>query len=278
MLDALRRQSQGDPAGAWEALRLCLQSVRRVESPALFGPGDRTTAIVVPSLLIAFDRWSSDPNVDAAMLRRALEDVLAIDAPNPDQRAALRDEYDRVMKAIESPGEAIWKSIEAELNDPWDESYLNRQVPGMAWCRLFVRNEPERSRRVARLVFANWRRRLQEPWRVDPGPIAVPLGSVYSSSLTIPSVWIYPDDPAWPPSLEEKAERMTEALVFKRVITNSQGPSQLLDIQAGHRRALLAVLLAALHQRERGQPFPGDPDALIDPFLASRKARGDRNP
>ena len=54
-------------AGSWDATGVCAGSARIVHEPA-------TSRIV---------HWAADPRVDAAQLRKALDDTLAADAPDP---------------------------------------------------------------------------------------------------------------------------------------------------------------------------------------------------
>jgi len=152
LLEASRLEDEGDLAAALGYHVAILRSgnhcghrgvpIERLVGAALYGRGCESLT-----------RWAANPRVDPPLLRRAIDGVLAADALTPTISEVLKAEYlcfrnsldDPKLLAIELTGGDLpkayhWPGGRAVLED----------LP-----RLF-RREPERSRRVVRLMFANW--------------------------------------------------------------------------------------------------------------------------
>ena len=108
--------------------------------------------------------WAKDPRVNAKMLRQALEDVQKIDQMTAPDSEVIRSLYFLMMNTFQDPkemklllqyasrpanngsGYGVWRIID-DIRlwglDRFQES------------KVYSRNEPERSKRVLRLIFAN---------------------------------------------------------------------------------------------------------------------------
>jgi hypothetical protein len=150
----------------------------------------------------------------------------------------------------------------------WMVKATGRKVP-IQRLRLQATNDVERSRRAARLLFANWLAQVDKP-ATKRAPIAIQKPML-----------IYEFDPASlaaargvdPETLDKAIDHAALAnqmfhpddlaSQFPRTPWEGDGPLA----REPRRRAVLIVKLAAeLYRRERGQP-PATAGALVGPYL-----------
>jgi len=106
---------------------------------------------------------TSNPKVDSALLIRAAAEVARIDALTPSISDNLKVEYIAVNRVLDDlPGLARTLDAMGSQAFPYDE---NRRGLRAYW---FAKREPERSRRVARLVFTNWLAHCDDPAMTAP--------------------------------------------------------------------------------------------------------------
>jgi hypothetical protein len=168
-LEALRLEARGDLEGAWGWYRAMLRASRHLGRRGTY----RRLAMSQVLLTQAEDRilgWAARADVGAPLLRRALAEARAIDAMTAPPSETLKAEYLEALRALDAvraaprlpgrpePGEGEWYAF----------------LPLYPLARMFFRNEPERSRRVVRLIFANRlayadRPPATRPWLVAPG-------------------------------------------------------------------------------------------------------------
>jgi len=147
LLEAARLTSQGHVVAAWEWYRAVLRTSRLIGMhasliPRLIGVASQSmaTEAVIP--------WSARPELTAADLRGALNDVLLIDAMSPPTSDCLKIEY---FVASNSFG--------------WFESQLG---PGTAFFAFG--GGRDRAQRSLNLIFANWLSQADRP-RFQRAPI-----------------------------------------------------------------------------------------------------------
>lgn len=147
-LEASRLVESGDVEGAWRWYRAALRASRHSLAG---GMGSRNST---GRLLMGIERdlvlWLRHPRTDAILVRRALDDVLAlkeIDAPP--------------INDIKSAYLAWMKEMNDAPADHWLRQYRDEEKgllahllhkPEWLW---FMKREPERTRRVVKIVFAN---------------------------------------------------------------------------------------------------------------------------
>src|SRR5262249_44098492 len=108
--------------------------------------------------------WAADPRTDVDQLRRALEDVIA-NGPGPEWEASsLRVDYLLAMRELDRPNGILNMADDEDLSyriggEPLPPDLARRALA----ARLFLLREPERSRRVLRLLFANWLTHVEIP-------------------------------------------------------------------------------------------------------------------
>ena len=109
--------------------------------------------------------WSADPRVDAALLRRALNDVLIADALTPPMSETMKLGYLVYLRELEelraTPGEIpLPGGPDGWLDKAVSWAGVKNQVQR---ARLMASNDVERSRRVLRLLHANWLAQVDKP-------------------------------------------------------------------------------------------------------------------
>lgn len=162
-VEAARRVHEGDLAGAWEIERAILRSGVHCGRHGILVER-LVDAAIVRQATERIVRWAADPRVDAALLRRALADVEAAEAMRTPASEVLKREYVLLMNALEDPRLRDAPAQYARLLQ-WSPPPPSLKIgPLTLTADQFrygglarsSRGEPERSRRVLRLVFANW--------------------------------------------------------------------------------------------------------------------------
>jgi hypothetical protein len=272
LLEGSRLEEQGDMAGAWGWYRAVLRAIRHIGMHATIfrrhliqrWDGDLRSRLIT---------WSADPRITPAVLRQALDDVIACESLAPSEIYSLKAEYVGVDSMLDGPdnmGRHIpprWlinlaSSKAARPIVPFLNPELMRSVNN-AW--RFWRREPERSRRVIRLVVANWLAYYELP----PGkrPDSDPNPKL--------SYDLYPFGPEAP----AKA-RILSPEVLDRWLTSAHDALAMFHISelngarthewANHREVLI-LLGTALYRRDHGTD-PPTPESLVGPYLKSLPA------
>ena len=247
MLEANRLENQGDMAGAWGWYRAVLRAHRHAveTSGSLFwGWGFDSTA---PMQVV---RWANDPRADAGLLRRALDEASAIDAATAPFSLALRGEYLRAMKELDEARPPLNYGNSGE--EDWYK-FLPLYSPGV----VILKREPERSRRVLRLIYANLLAHFDDPFARRPRVLP-------------PGVF----DLAIDPMGKDPARLMTAgdletwlaSTIYARHLAHGEWFLSWVRQEQIQRAAILTGLARELYQREHGSP-PKTDDDLIGPYL-----------
>ena len=270
-IEGARRADSGNMAGAWDCYRVILRMyvhLRRRERPMIRLRAD----LQLGELQQRLAKWAGDPRTTIPQLRRALEEVVAC-RPRPEWDAfTLKREYLDLMRFLDGPVNPPPEQIEEELTYRLGDV----ELPADLGLRLHsikrqLAREPERSRRVIRLLFANWLAHVENtgPQRRRPAVRA----RFYIGKRTA-SVALYPVGPDAPAG----ARALSPQEVAGWLITTNdarvafQYPALLWPAvrqreQRGYRE-LLALLASELYHRERGT-LPPSEDALVGTYLES---------
>jgi hypothetical protein len=155
LLEVARCEADRDWDGAWTGYRAVLRASRHVgmhaglEGRILGSEMHAAAAVLIRNAV-------TSPDIDAGQLQRALEDVQALDAMTPPITRALQYEYARLVFQLRD----IERWVPPPETPPVDAPPT---LPHEPEIRRFLRNEPERSRRVLKLVFANWLAQCDRP-------------------------------------------------------------------------------------------------------------------
>ncbi len=156
LLEASRLEERGDMAGAWvwyrTVFRMKVHVMRRASVFQRFIASGNCSALR-PQMA----GWASDRRTTAPLLRQALADVLSGE-PKPEWDAfSLKVDYLAKMNELDEE----WGWVQQGDDEDRRVRIGGEELPpNLAWVvyssKRYFSNEPERSRRVLRLAFANW--------------------------------------------------------------------------------------------------------------------------
>jgi hypothetical protein len=282
LLEGGKRQESGDTAGAWDCYRAVLRMAthtRRRGSLEQRHDLDGWNGWLRQRL----SAWSADPRTTIPQIRNALEEVLKSE-PTPDGDSfAVKAGYLDVMRSLERPVPAFTQQeVGWEYNYRLGDMQLSPQMADSLDAALrFLMREPERSRRVLRLLCANWlahveaqRARRRNPAVVTSFPLLMSTNPVRWGTTSVPLYPISPATPAGAHALppQELASWLdaTYDLKLRILVANTSGrpwsPDRLHD-----RRAysdLVLMLATEIYRRERGS-LPPSEAALVGTYLES---------
>jgi hypothetical protein len=268
-MEAARREENGDSAGAWECYRAVIRMrahiMRRGTVWERYWAGFN-----IAGLPPRIQAWAANPKTQASELRRALDDVIACQ-PRPEWDASsLKVHYLLAIRELDQPT-IIPTYLDNEAKEyrlggePLPPNLLHTVVA----ARQFLIREPERSRRVLRLAFANWLAHVEAPEERSRKP-AVRARFLVAGDKSL--VFLYASGPAAPVAArrlnpESLAQWLMTAPYAKRLLSQWPWPS----LSARERREYRAVTVALaeeLYRREHGRP-PASEEALVGDYLKS---------
>jgi len=164
LLEASRSEHAGEMTSALDWCLALLRFSRHLEMHAELI--SRSLAIPLHRMAQdALDRWAADPRVNASLLRSALDQVLTIEAMTPPPSESLKADYLAALNQLTTSGAALQLGRSGR-GDPESEWYL--RLPAVLHARWFLNGDPERTRRVLRMLFANWLAQCDKPWDARP--------------------------------------------------------------------------------------------------------------
>ena len=267
LLEASRLEEQGDMAGAWRwyraVLRMRVHVARR---------GTAFQRLIAEwncnGLYQRIASWAADRRTSPPLLHQALDDVRACE-PRPEWDAfSLKLDYLYMMDELDDEWGRVQDGSEEDRHLGFAGEELPPELARRVYAvRRYYANEPERSRRVLRLAFANWLDFVEHEHEANRKPaVRVTLQSGKRNATTF-FYTVSRDAPA--AARKVTPARLGEWLVSTRdarlLLYSWAWPS----IRATERRVhrFLVVLLAGeLYQRDRGTPAPSD-EALVGPYL-----------
>ncbi len=262
VLETSRREDQGDMAGAWGWYRAALRASYH------FGrrghPFHRILANQMQTgLRTRIDQWANDPRTKREMLRRALDDVVACGPFATSGPEGLQQDYVRLMKELDGPrNPGNYLALEGLQQRLWRAGVI---LPPDQWRSLgaawrFWRAEPERSRRVLRLAFANWMAYYALPPDSRPDPDPTLPGPVRFYDFG-------PDAPANARALSPgELHRWFDSTSDARALLMNFSPPVLYSQEARAYRELVILLACELYRRDRGK-IPIQDEELVGTYL-----------
>ena len=274
LLQGSKKEADNDVQGALEWYLAILRSSRHSGKRGTFI--ERLVGIAMHNMAgTRLIRWAADPRVDAGMLRRALDAAHATEAATPPTSDGLKTEYLSFLHSLDDPELMI--RIHESLSSPTPAGGSVTHYGSGGWKSSLTRvkrralNEPERSRRVVRLVFANWlaycdRLPSQRPPRVVPDPrmtgnshARALLSDLYVVDATAPaSARALPPEKValWFGSTVDAQIAMPAFVSVERAVARERSAQ-------GN---LLVALANELHKREHGK-YPERVEELVGPYL-----------
>jgi hypothetical protein len=273
LLEGSRRQESGDTAGAWDCYRAVLRTTAHVSRRGResqfrvdFACGWLRQRLVT---------WAADPRTTIPQLQGALGEVLETE-PGPEWDSfALKMGYLEIMRSLDRPMNRYdQQEVEGVRTYRLGDLELPPDAIGYGEAaRRFLLREPERSRRVVRLLCAHW---LEHVETHDPRRRKPAVRAVLTASKPV-NVALYPVSPdatagarALPPQELANWLITTNDARLRILATNSYLPWS----PANHRlyrkayRELVIMLATEIHHRERGS-LPPSEEALVGTYLKS---------
>jgi hypothetical protein len=266
LLEGSRLEERGEMAEAWAWYRALLEMRAHIMRRGTvferyFAEHDTGW------LLQRVAAWANDPRTEVPLLRLALDDAMKYH-PRPEWDASsLKVDYRLMMRELDRPDGPLAGGYDDDLEYRIAGEMLPPNLAQSVYAaRRFLLNEPERSRRVLRLIFANWLARVEAP---EEGRRKPAVRAIYRGGSTT-SVPLYAPGPDAPTGASPLAPRDLIPWLFKahdakRLLFQWPWPSISLRERQRH-RALVVILAEALYRRERGGPPPSE-DALVGPYL-----------
>jgi hypothetical protein len=258
VLEGRRLESEGKMAEAWGWYRALLRSSRHIGRHGCLV--ERLVGIAIHA--VTADRiitWAADPRVDTKLLRQALDDVIAADALTAPTSDGLKAEYFTLMSTLDDP--ASMRLVLAGSPSPGGSSteeilhwLRDRYSGGVALSR----QEPERSRRVIRLVWANWLAYCDLPRSKQP-PTSTEL-RLYQAMSDAP--------PAARALAPEALLRWFDTTVYaKPLLPAIESVDKAVARERSKQATLVFFLAEQLYRRDHGGQAPPNPSALVGPYL-----------
>ena len=266
-LEASRLEAEGDMEGAWRWYRAIFRSSRHVGHHAT--AIERFVGLQMHALASRqLTRWSSDPRVAPALLRQALDAAIADYAMTGPISDNIKVEYLTFLKTYDDP-DLVWKCLGDQQTSGRTgmPAWLARDSKVFSVARGLMK-EPERSRRVARLIYANLLAACDRPPSKRP-PVGAALPSAWSGVTSL--VDLYEPDASFPDSAKalspEQIRQWFDSSIYAKHLT----PSFVNIIQAADRervtQANLVIALAnRLYEVERGRTATTF-EELVGPYL-----------
>ena len=227
--------------------------------------------------------WATGPRTTISQLRTALEVVLE-NEPKPEwDLFAVKYGYLELMGALERP---IPLSSLQEMEGEWtfrlgDMSLSPEMVGQLEAARRFLLREPERSRRVLRLLCANYLAHVETRGRQPRKPSVLALLTTNPGPLGKISVPLYPAGPeapagarALPPQdvagwlVASLDARLRLLMGYDEWLPPVRPRDRRTVADRKAHRDLVIMLATEIYRRERGAPPPTE-DALVGTYLQS---------
>jgi hypothetical protein len=285
LLEASRREESGDTAGAWVCHRAVLRTIThlRRRGSTIQRQQARGWSRMLQRRLTD---WATGPRTTISRLRTALEVVLE-NEPKPEwDLFAVKYGHLEFMGALERP---IPLSALQDIEGEWtfrlgDLSLSPEMVGQLEAARRFLLREPERSRRVLRLLCANYLAHAEIRWRQPRKPAVFAVFTYLTSTnpitkgkFHIPLYPVGPEAPAGARALppQDVAAWLVASLDARlRLLMGEEWlpPVRPRDTRTvADRRAyrdLVIMLATEIYRRERGA-LPPTEDALVGTYLQS---------
>jgi hypothetical protein len=267
LVEGGRRAESGDMAGAWTHYRAVLRMASLVSRRmSVF---DRFyTNTKLDGLISRLESWAADTRTTIPQLQLALDELTQKHASFDRDSFSLKREYVEIMQSVDDPDGEF---EHGEYNDLLYR-FFDMQLPPDAAskvyaARRFLWREPERSRRVLRLVFANWLAQSELPIEQRPKPAVRVLDQASFDKVYLPLYAVGPQAPAG--ARARSPQDIGKWLVSTHDARSALGQPLRTHVLLGERRTYrnIVILLASeLYRRDHGDHPPSD-EALVGKYL-----------
>jgi len=267
ILEASRLEEEGDMAGAWGWYRAVLQMKAHLMQRGTLMERfafDRSCS-TLPSTIAT---WAADRRTDPASIRKALDDACALE-PKPEwETLSLKLDYLQMMNELDRQDGWVAQGSAEDWRVPFlDETLPPDLVHTAHAARRFLLNEPDRSRRVLRLAFANWLAHIQETNVRNRRPVVHAIPFIENRNAHLFFYAVSADAPAGARrvSPQDLASWLMTARDAKLLLHHWPWPALRTSGLRQH-HDLVVLLAEELYHRERGK-LPPSEAALVGPYL-----------
>jgi len=267
LLEASRLEAQGEMAAArgWyrSVLRTKVHMTRRGIVFERF-----IVNRICSGLQPRIANWAADLRTEVSLLRRALNDVCGGEPKAEWDSFSLRLDYLQIMNELDRPDGWVWQGGDEDQSIRiGGEPLPPNLVRSIYATRRFLLNEPERSRRVLRLAFANWLAHAQDAHQANRRPA---VRATFRSDKRDTNLFFYAgarSAAAGPRAFspQDLASWLVTSRDAKLLLFQWPWPSIRNSEQRQH-RALVVLLAEELYHRERGS-LPASEEALLGTYL-----------
>ncbi len=270
LLEGGKREDAGDMAGSWTCSRAILRMATHIRRRG------STFERLLVNLRFGWLRqrlatWAADQRTTIPQIRTALAEALA-SQPGPEWDAySLKLEYLEMLRSLEEPPDHILQQgMEEVLNYRLADMQVPLNLaPDVYAARRFLAREPERSRRVLRLLFANYLAHVEVPTLRNRKPTLLASLDPSKRKKSVPIYFVSPEAPAGAHALppHDVARWLATTRDAKFLLDNWDWQSVRLDERKAHRN-LVITLAEELYHRERGN-LPPSEEALVGTYLTN---------
>jgi hypothetical protein len=271
LLEGSKRQESGDTAGAWECYRAVLRTTAQINRRGCLQTTRANFGLTW--LRQRLPTWAADPRTTIPQLQTALDEVLKTEAAPDWDSFGIKMGYLDFMRSLERPMNPY---VQQEIEGEWTYRLSDMQLPldmieTFQAARRFLLREPERSRRVARLLCANWLAHV-ETLELRPQKPAVLALLPALNPIRVSLYPVHRDAPAG-------ARALPPQEVASWLVTTQDAKLQILEgYNSAHpwppnlhvfrraRAALVITLATEIYRRERGA-LPPSEEALVGTYL-----------
>ncbi len=253
-----RHEHEGDLAKAWDWYRANLRASRHVgQDGEIIG---RCVGIAVyHATSSAAIHWSKNTKVTIPQLKRALNDVLEINALTVSRRDLVRTAYFSLTNSLEDHNgrERLLEVSLSNLATPAPPTFVRSIKIKAMTAYGALKREPERSRRVIRLEVANWLAAAD-----------LPTSELAKRAVQVKELTLYEPSPGETPplSLDDLAAWFDTTLYAKLDAYMWVGLDRALSRDEQSQAALIIHLAEEIYTRENGKP-PKAAQDLVGTYL-----------
>jgi hypothetical protein len=266
LLEGSRLEELGDMAGAWGWYRAVLRAAHHIR---MHGTVYRRSVAHrwLMDLWVRLAEWAADSRTTPALIRQALDDVVACESLAPSESYTIKAEYLDVVRLLDDPDRWIFgkprswsiaiSSLEFRVSEEQNKAIHD------AW--RFWRREPERSRRMMRLAVANWLANFELSPQDRQRPVRDPSGRVV---FYPPRAGAAGKTPALSP---QALFRWLGSSIDAKFLLENWGWNTVRTLERSAYRELLILLGQELYRRDHGTD-PPSPEAFVGRYLKSLPA------
>jgi hypothetical protein len=268
LLEGGRRAESGDTAGAWDCYRTVLRAATHLRRR-----GDLIERHVAntlhSSLRQRLSTWAADPRTTIPQLRRALDEVVESRPKSEWNAFSLKISYFDMMRYLDRPVDDIHRALDENITYHLGGFEVPTEVAlHLYGVHRFLKREPERSRRVLRLLFANWLAHVEVPELRQTRPA---VRALFSSSNQNASVLLSPISTEAPSGARVLSPQQVATWLFtthdlKDIIWGDMRFLSVHTRELTNSRELVLLLAEELYHHERGV-LPASEQDLVGTYL-----------